>query len=104
MYFLIMILLERRLYLLLDQLAILKLSDDNAQTLFKMIMRLIEKLFEQIMNIKDSKRMLTHARNELLKSKKCSEVNTNIGLKYFNPKMYDHLLNSIEEFDKKFYT
>ena len=96
--------IRTKLYLLLDQLAILKLSDDNAQTLFKMIMRLIEKLFEQIMNIKDSKRMLTHARNELLKSKKCSEVNTNIGSKYFNPKMYNHLLNSIEEFDKKFYT
>jgi hypothetical protein len=93
--------IRTKLYLLLDQLAILKLSEENAQTLFKMIMKLIEKLSEQIMNKKDSKRMLIHSRNELLKSKKCFETNT-IGLKYFNPRMHDDLVKSIEEFDKQF--
>jgi hypothetical protein len=95
--------IRTKLYLLLDQLAILKLSEKNAQTLFKMIMKLIEKLSEQIMNdeIKDSKRMLIHSRNELLKSKKCFESYP-IGLKYFNPKMHDDLIKSIDDFDKQF--
>jgi hypothetical protein len=93
--------IRTELYLLLDQLAILKLSEVNAQTLFKMIMKLIEKLSEQIMNKKDSKRMLIHSRSELLKSKKCYQTNI-IGLKYFNPRMHDELIKSIEEFEKQF--
>ena len=50
-----MILLERSLSFI-GSISDPKATDDNAQTLFKMIMRLIEKLFEQIMNIKESKR------------------------------------------------
>jgi hypothetical protein len=87
------------LYELLDQLAILKLSEENAQIIFKRVMRLIEKLIEQTTDKPSPKDILIDCMKESLSVKEALADNA-LASHYFKPKMYDSLIQSIEEFDK----
>lgn len=89
------------LYELLDQLAILKLSEENAQIIFKRIMRLIEKLIAQTTDKPNPKDTLIVCKKESLSVKKALADNA-LASYYFKPKMYDNLIQLIEEFDKQF--
>lgn len=88
------------LYHLFEKLSVMKISKEDSEVFYHRIIELIRKLYEQTLETKDLKDDLKLPKEQFLKLKEKIDSHDYVAEKYFDHKIIDKLMKTLNDFDK----